>query len=142
VLRTSRQAHVTASTLVLDPEAGTVLLTLHWKVGRWLQLGGHCEPGDAGLLAAAAREAQEESGLADLVVSAEPIRLDRHVVRCRADGSEGTHLDVQFVATASSRPPLAPTFESLELRWWPVDALPADTDDSVRALVRAALSAG
>ena len=40
-----------------------MLLTLHRKVGRWLQLGGHCEPADTTLAGAALREATEESGL-------------------------------------------------------------------------------
>jgi hypothetical protein len=30
--------------------------------------------------------------------------------------------------------------ESLDLRWWPVDALPDDADDSVRRLVATALA--
>ncbi|MDQ1708861.1 MAG: hypothetical protein QOG49_246, partial [Frankiaceae bacterium] len=36
-------AHITASTLVMDGAGEAVLLALHRKVGRWLQLGGHCE---------------------------------------------------------------------------------------------------
>ncbi len=35
---------------------------LHPRVGRWLQLGGHCEESDADIAAAALREATEESG--------------------------------------------------------------------------------
>jgi len=61
--RSCRPAHITASALVVDIERGRVLLTLHPKVGRWLQLGGHCEPEDATLAAAALREATEESGI-------------------------------------------------------------------------------
>ncbi len=138
--RTSRPAHLTASALVLDPTAGQVLLTLHPKVGRWLQLGGHCEPGDATLADAAAREAAEESGLRDVQVLVGPLRLDRHAVRCGPDGSSADHLDVQYLALASVRDPTVVTEESIDLRWWATDALPADTDDSVRALVALALA--
>jgi hypothetical protein len=39
-----------------------VLLTLHPRLGRWVQLGATCEPSDVDILAAARREAVEESG--------------------------------------------------------------------------------
>lgn len=135
--RTCRPAHVTGSALVVDPSAGTVLLTMHPKIGRWLQLGGHCEPGDPSLAAVAEREAVEESGVAGLRVRGGPVRLDRHEVRCHADGSVGVHLDVQYVVPASMTSELVPSAESPQLRWFPLDALP-DTDDSVRLLVQAA----
>ena len=41
--RSGPPAHFTASCLVVDPGAEHVLLTLHPKVGRWLQFGGHLE---------------------------------------------------------------------------------------------------
>ena len=38
--------HLTASALVLDATGERTLLTLHKRFHRWVQLGGHCEPGD------------------------------------------------------------------------------------------------
>lgn len=55
--------HLTASAFVVDAEAHHVLLIWHLKLERWLQPGGHIEPGDADVLAAAAREVAEETGL-------------------------------------------------------------------------------
>jgi len=137
--RSCLPGHVTASALVVDAQRTSVLLTLHPKVGRWLQLGGHCEPGDASLAAAAKREATEESGIAGLTLLGPPARLDRHLVRCRADG-EAVHYDVQYVALAPLGAVTTISAESLDLALWPLDGLPPGTDASVRALVRSARS--
>ncbi|MFN8167722.1 MAG: NUDIX hydrolase [Candidatus Nanopelagicales bacterium] len=131
------EGHLTASAVVLSADRRRVLLTLHPKFDRWLQMGGHCEPGDATLRDAAAREALEESGIAGLTLSAQPVRLDRHRVGCHG-GS--WHLDVQYAAHAPEGAVHAISDESLDLRWWPVDALPDDADDSVRRLVATALA--
>jgi 8-oxo-dGTP pyrophosphatase MutT (NUDIX family) len=113
-----------------------VLLTLHARLGRWLQTGGHIESTDLTLEAAAAREAREESGLEDLSLKPSPLLLSKHEVPC------GTvrptyHLDVQYLVLAHQL--LSPHFgdESLAVRWFAHDQLP-EVDDSVRALVRAA----
>jgi 8-oxo-dGTP pyrophosphatase MutT (NUDIX family) len=129
--------HLTASAIVVAADRSSVLLTLHPKFDRWLQMGGHCEPGDTCLRAAAAREALEESGIPGLELSPVPVRLDRHRVGCHGGA---WHLDVQYVALAPTDAEHVISDESLELRWWPVDALPDDTDDSVRRLVATALA--
>nr|WP_202524077.1 NUDIX hydrolase [Kitasatospora sp. SID7827] len=139
--RACPEGHITASALVVDPAGGRVLLTLHPKVGRWLQMGGHCEPGDGTLAAAALREAVEESGVEGLVLlpvdgRPGPVKLDRHLVRCAGkDRPENTHLDVQYVALAPAGARELISEESLDLRWFDWDGLPADTDRSVRDLV-------
>jgi 8-oxo-dGTP pyrophosphatase MutT (NUDIX family) len=139
--RRCEPGHLTASALVLDHERQQVLLTLHPKVGRWLQTGGHCEPGDRTLASAALREATEESGIAGLELLDSPARLDRHRVHCHGSESpDSEHLDVQYVAVAPSGAEAAISEESLDLRWWPVDALPNDVDGSVRALVSRAVA--
>lgn len=60
--------HITASGLVIDPERGQVLLTLHKKLRMWLQMGGHCERDDTTLAGSALREATEESGITGLTL--------------------------------------------------------------------------
>ena len=55
--RQGRPSHLTASAVVLDAARTSVLLVLHARTGLWLQPGGHVEDGDAGLAAAALREA-------------------------------------------------------------------------------------
>ena len=140
VWRSCRPAHITASALVVDVERGRVLLTLHPKVGLWLQLGGHCEPEDVSLAAAALREGTEESGIGTGLVlypaeAPAPVKLDRHAVRCAGrDQPENTHLDVQYLVLAPADAVEQISEESLDLRWFDFDALPTLTDESVRDL--------
>jgi 8-oxo-dGTP pyrophosphatase MutT (NUDIX family) len=136
--RACAAGHITASTAVLDASRTRVLLTLHAKVKAWLQLGGHCEPGDATLADAALREATEESGIAGLRLLPEPIKLDRHAVRCHPQGS--WHLDVQYAAIAPEGARHAVSDESDDLAWFPVDDIPEPTDDAVRDLVARAVA--
>lgn len=140
--RDCRPDHLTASTLVLDPGGDAVLLTLHAKARRWFQLGGHCEPGDVSLAGAALREAREESGLDDLALDPVPVQLSEHAVPFCGGHGDVHHLDVRFVAFAAPGSEHAVSEESLDVRWWPVDALPDPEPDLVElvALARARAS--
>ncbi len=130
-------AHLTASALIKAPETGQVLLLLHRKVGRWLQAGGHLEPGDRTLAEAALREATEESGLTGIMIDPVPLRLSRHRVDfCGPGGSD--HLDVQFLATVAGRPEPVLSPESTDVRWFDPARVPTE-DRSVTELVGAAL---
>lgn len=126
LLRECRPDHVTAGALVLSADRSHVLLTLHAKARRWFHLGGHCEPGDATLAGAALREATEESGLDGLVLDGEPLHLDAHVVGFCGPHEQVRHLDVRYLAVAPFGAEPAVSDESLEVRWWPLDALPTD----------------
>lgn len=132
--RSGRPDHLTASALVVDAARARVLLGLHRKVGRWLQFGGHLEPGDPTLASAALREATEESGITTLrLVDPHPLRLDRHPAPCAPDARD--HLDVQYLAVASDGATPRVSEESLDVQWFDVHALPADSDDALRRLV-------
>jgi 8-oxo-dGTP pyrophosphatase MutT (NUDIX family) len=129
--------HITASALVLDHTGTRVLLTLHPRFGRWLQLGGHCEDDDPDIVAAALREATEESGITGLRIDTDIAALHVHPVVCSL-GVPTRHLDMQFIAHAPDDAEIVCSDESLDLRWWPLDALPEGTDFGLAQLTAAA----
>ncbi|MGI5480802.1 NUDIX hydrolase [Streptomyces lavendofoliae] len=130
--------HLTASALVVDPARGRVLLTLHKKLGMWLQMGGHCEPGDGTVAGAALREATEESGITGLtLLPGGPVRLDRHPIPAPCHW----HLDVQYLAVAPPDAVAAISEESLDLRWFGYEEVAAVADASVVRLAEAARAA-
>ncbi|QGK71300.1 NUDIX domain-containing protein [Allosaccharopolyspora coralli] len=126
-LRECAPGHLTASAVLVDHAGEHLMLTLHPRVGRWLQLGGHCEQEDTSLRAAALREATEESGIDGLVADPEPVHLDVHPITCSL-GVPTRHFDVRFVVRAPEGALPVRSDESLDLRWWPLGALPADSD--------------
>ena len=142
-LRRSTSGHLTASAVVLDDRRTHTLLTLHPRIGRWVQLGGHMEPDDPSVNAAALREATEESGLSGLRLTA-IARLHTHPITCSL-GVPTRHLDVQFCAvaqrdSAGRLPEPVRSEESTDLAWWPVEALPADADSAtLEPLIAAAI---
>lgn len=125
-----KEGHITASALVVDPPRRRVLLTLHAKLRIWLQMGGHCEPGDTTVSAAALREGAEESGIDGLrLLTPVPVALDRHLTPC------AWHLDVQYAAVAPDGAIPEISDESLDLRWFPYEEVPAVADASVQRLL-------
>ncbi|WP_200209345.1 NUDIX hydrolase [Micromonospora coerulea] len=135
--RGHRAGHVTASALVLDGSGERVLLCLHGKFRKWVQLGGHCEPGDRTLATAALREAAEESGIAGLVVDPDPIDVDIHPVSCQG-GS--LHYDVRFAVLAPPGATERVSDESEALGWFRPDRLPEPLADGTVQLLAPALA--
>ena len=131
-------AHLTASVIVLDEAGGAALLTHHRRARAWFQLGGHFEPSDDSVWHAAAREAREESGVTHVTVHPEIVQLDRHSL-VGDFGACREHLDVRFAAVVPRASSAVVSEESLDVRWWPIDALPAGTREELRPLVEAGL---
>ncbi|MGK3937647.1 NUDIX hydrolase [Streptomyces caeruleatus] len=134
VWKACHAGHVTASALVIDPSRGQVLLTLHKKLRMWLQMGGHCEPQDASLAAAALREATEESGVPGLaLLPGGPVRLDRHPIPAPCHW----HFDVQYAALAPPGAVERISEESLDVRWFAYGEVAEVADESVVRLLEA-----
>ncbi|WP_412099118.1 NUDIX hydrolase [Micromonospora ureilytica] len=136
--RQHRPGHITASALVLDSTGSRVLLCLHVKFGRWVQLGGHCEPIDQTLVGAALREATEESGIAGLRIDPVPIDVDVHQVQCQGGSA---HYDVRFAVLAPPSAVEQVSDEAEKLGWFPPDQLPEPLAGGTVQLIAPALAA-
>jgi 8-oxo-dGTP pyrophosphatase MutT (NUDIX family) len=137
-LRSNAAGHITASALVLDEGGCHVLLTLHPRVGRWIQLGGHCEPTDETIVDAALREAVEESGIPDLTVDTRLLSIHTHPITCSL-GVPTRHLDLRFLVRARAGAHIVRSDESTDLRWWPVSDLP-DSEANIEDMLARALA--
>ncbi|MSR63491.1 MAG: NUDIX domain-containing protein [Planctomycetes bacterium] len=138
--RSCMEGHLTSSALIVDAPGKRALLTLHKQLGRWLQLGGHCD-GDGNLAGSALREAREESGIQGLRVDPTPVDVDCHRIPAREGEPEHWHLDTRFVVRAPAGAVAHISSESRELRWITPKELEALTsDDSVRRLFALALA--
>ena len=104
--RDQPRAHFTASALVVDEACERVCLVQHDKLGRLLQPGGHVEPTDLSLEAAALREAREETQL-ELEfhpVAPRPFDLDIHEIPARPGEPAHFHLDVRYLLVGRGEP--------------------------------------
>jgi 8-oxo-dGTP pyrophosphatase MutT (NUDIX family) len=120
----------------MDADRTRFLLTLHRKLGRWLNPGGHAD-GDSDLAAVGLREAQEESGLKSVrLLSRALFDFDRHWIPERKDVPGHFHYDFRFLCEADPLEPLQISEESVDLAWVSrAEVLALNPDESMRRLV-------
>lgn len=135
--RSHAPGHFTGSAWLVSADGERVLLTHHRKLGRWLQLGGHAD-GDRDLARVALREAEEESGLRELVAEPGIFDLDRHLIPARGSEPAHWHYDVRYVVRATGSEVFEVGEESLDLAWRPVSAIAQDVqaDESLRRMAQ------
>lgn len=94
--------HFTASAFILSPDESQLLLIDHSKIMRWLQPGGHVDPDDVDVVAAARREAHEEAGLSNLQQIGSLFDVDVHPIGARNSEPDHEHFDLRFLFRADT----------------------------------------
>lgn len=116
--RENLERHFTGSAVVVNRERTSILLTRHAKLGRWLQLGGHCD-GIRDPFFVAWKEAYEESGLKFIrPVTDGILDIDIHVIPKHGEVPEHRHYDIRYLFEADPFEPLEISEESTDLRWF------------------------
>lgn len=135
--------HVTASAFVLSPDDDAVLLIHHGKLHRWLQPGGHVEPDDADVVAAARREVAEEVGLVDVeLVGGGLFDVDVHVIPPHKGQPAHRHYDVRVLFRARHTAFVVGS-DARDARWVPLaDVNAVESDASVMRAVGRLRSGG
>lgn len=134
--------HLTASAVVVHPPTQRVLLRWHERHEAWMQVGGHGDPGETDPFAIALREAEEETGLADLRAwpSAEaPAILQAVIVPVPANDVEPAHEhgDLRYVFATDDPDSAVPESDATPLRWLSVsEALDLVVEDNLRENLR------
>jgi 8-oxo-dGTP pyrophosphatase MutT (NUDIX family) len=136
-VRSRLAGHLTASSWLVDRSGLRVLLTHHRKLGLWLQLGGHAD-GERDLRAVALKEAEEESGLQDLIVDNGLFDLDRHWIPEHKGVPGHWHYDARYVVRATGSESFTVSDESHALAWRDIAEVAADAsmDTSLRRMAR------
>ena len=131
------EGHLTGSALVLSGGGDHVLLLFHRKLARWLQPGGHAEPGEEDGATVALREAREETGLSEVALHSRaprPLDVDVHDIPARGSEPAHQHLDLRYLVVASPAAALRRAHaEARDLRWFGWSDLPGlDLDPGLR----------
>lgn len=130
--RSAGPVHITASAIVVG--ARGILLHRHRRLHRWLQPGGHLEPGEWPQ-DGARRECEEETGLAVRHPGTGPLLVhvdvhdaaDRHV-----------HLDLRYLLLGPDLEPAPPPGESQEVAWFSWADAEALADEALAGALQAA----
>ena len=138
--RSNLFGHITGSAMVIAPDQSRVVLTLHKKLGKWLQLGGHSD-GNPLTWQVARNEVEEESGLKNFFLlnpldirstsipeTTLPFDFDIHVIPAKKDVQEHLHFDVRYLFVAKEED-LQISDESDDLKWFTFNDVLQVTDE-------------
>jgi 8-oxo-dGTP pyrophosphatase MutT (NUDIX family) len=126
--------HVTSSAIVVGPRG--VVLHRHRRLHRWIQPGGHIEPGETPEQAVI-RECVEETGLEVAHPEDGPrlIHVDVH-----SAAGEHVHLDLRYLVRAPDAEPSPAAGESPDVAWFTWEAARCMADEALAGALVAARS--
>ena len=144
------ERHFTVSVYIFSTESEPrVLLLFHKKLQKWMQPGGHIEPFE-NPLEAAAREVLEETGIdvepnllparevsAGVLELQAPASLQQHQIDTHGNDPMHYHLDLGYIVKVPHRIPSPANDESMMVNWFTLEQLDKlDMFDNVRELVK------
>ena len=129
-----RPGHFTASGFVVSEDGSQLLLIHHERLGRWLQPGGHIEPGDIDLEAAVRREIEEETGLSAITRRGGGLfDIDVHEIPAARGEPHHEHHDLRLLFVSTGAPSAGDGVH--EAQWVPLGEVSTLTTD--RSVLRA-----
>ena len=129
----SSALHVTGSALVVHPASQRVLMRWHTKMGQWMQVGGHFDPGETDPLDVALREGVEETGLDDLRPApgaAGPVQVVIVPVPAHGDEPAHEHADFRYVFVTDRPETIREESRAARLRWMTFATAEAETREA------------
>lgn len=113
--------HITGSAWIINETKDAALMTHHFKLDMWVQLGGHTEV-DESVLESAYREGLEESGLEAMALKSSSIfDVDVHRIPEKGSAPAHYHYDIRYLFEASEDDQVIVSDESHDVRWIKLD---------------------
>lgn len=132
--RSLEQGHITASSWLVNKSGEKFLLLYHAKLDQWFQLGGHAD-GCSDVLSVAIKEAQEESGINDIVaISKDIFDVDVHEIPASSKERAHLHYDIRFLLQVKSDEDIKINQEAKDLKWF--DKNKADLPTQEKSIIR------
>jgi 8-oxo-dGTP pyrophosphatase MutT (NUDIX family) len=116
--------HMTGSAWILAEDTGNIALIYHSRLNRWLQPGGHSEPGETDGLSTALREVREELGLVIDPSKAQLFDLDVHRIPRTTTQPSHLHFDLRYLCLTQQQR-LVSDSDAAQARWFTVAKLEA-----------------
>lgn len=114
--KSNLKGHITGSSWIVNKDRSKVLLTHHYKLNIWVQLGGHSDEGET-IFESAFREGVEESGLTLTPIHHDIYDVDVHLIPERKGIPAHYHHDIRYLFEADENENIDVSNESHDVKW-------------------------